>query len=133
MIHCRRDPLDTCVSCYTQTLSPYKHPYAAGLGHLGLVYRQYERLMSHWSQVLDLRVQELPYEDLVRNQEDATRRILQFCGLEWDDRCLRYYETKRTARTVSYDQVRRPMYATSVGRHRHFETHLGPLKQALAG
>lgn len=131
VIDCRRDPLDTCLSCYTQTLSPRKHPYASDLRNLGLVYRQYERLMRHWQDVLDLRMMTVSYEDLVADQEGVSRAILDFAGLEWHDDCLRFHESPRDVMTLSYDQVRRPIYKTSVGRHQHFEAYLGPLKEAL--
>ena len=132
VIDCRRDPLDTCLSCYMQTLAPRKHPYASDLRNLGLVYRQYERLMRHWQDVLDLPMMTVSYEKLVADQEGVSRAILDFAGLEWDDQCLRFYESQRDVMTLSYDQVRRPIYNTSVGRHHHFEAHLGPLKEALA-
>ena len=131
MIDCRRDPLDTCLSCYMQTLSPRKHPYASDLRNLGLVYRQYERLMCHWQGVLDLQMMTVSYEELVADQEGVSRAIVDFAGLEWDDQCLRFHESQRDVMTLSYDQVRRPIYTTSVGRHQHFEAHLGPLREAL--
>ncbi|MHC4414455.1 MAG: tetratricopeptide repeat-containing sulfotransferase family protein [Planctomycetota bacterium] len=132
VIDCRRDPLDTCLSCYVSALDPDDHPYACDLGSLGLVYGHYERLMRHWQEVLKLRMMEVRYEDLVADQERVTRAIIDFCGLEWDDRCLRYYESKRTARTLSYEQVRRPIYRSSISRAAKFDEYLGPLKEALA-
>ncbi len=131
VIHCRRDALDTCLSCYAHPLSPTLHPYASDLRALGIVYRQVERLMAHWASVLDLPMLAVQYEDLVADQEGRSRRIVEFCGLEWDERCLRYYETAGTAHTLSYDQVRRPIYGSARGRARHFEKHLGPLMEAL--
>ena len=83
--------------------------------------------------MLDLPWLEVVYEELVADQEGQSRRILEFLDLEWDDRCLRFHESSRDVMTLSYDQVRRPMYAGSMGRWRGFEAHLGPLREALAG
>ncbi|MHC4140916.1 MAG: tetratricopeptide repeat-containing sulfotransferase family protein [Planctomycetota bacterium] len=132
IIHCRRHPLDTCLSCFVTTLLPAAHPYASDLGHVGAVYVAYERLMAHWRDALEIPMLDMPYEALVADPEGMTRRLLDFCGLAWDDRCLRFYEGDRVVLTASYDQVNRPIYSSSVGRYRNFEKHLGPLKEALA-
>ncbi len=131
IIDCRRDPLDTCWSCYAQTLMTRYHAYASDLEHLGLVYREYDRLMVHWAQVISLPMLTIRYEELVADQEPMIRKILDFCGLKWDDNCLRFHESDRDVMTLSYEQVKRPMYSASVGRHRHFLSHLEPLRHAL--
>ena len=131
VIHMLRDPLDTCLSCCTRELSLTAIPYVANLEHLGFVYRQHERLMDHWKATLDLPILTVQYEELVADQERITRRIIDFLGLPWDDRCLRYWEADRTVMTLSYDQVNKPIYDSSIGRWRHYEKHLGPLKRAL--
>ena len=130
IIHCTRDPRDTCLSIYFQNFSA-SHPYATSLEHIGTYYRRYERLMRHWKTFLDLPLLEVRYEDMVANQEAASRKLVAFAGLEWDERCLRFHETGRYAITASYDQVRQPIYSRSVGRWRHYERHLGPLLGAL--
>jgi hypothetical protein len=112
---------------------PEHVPYAGDLGDLGFVYRQYERLMAHWAAVLDIPMLEVRYEDLVDDQESWTRRIIDFCGLPWDDQCLRFYEDRRAALTLSYDQVRRPIYRRSLARAERFGALLDPLRRALAG
>lgn len=132
VIHCRRNALDTCFSCYTSALSPMMHGYCSDLHQLGEYHALFERIMSHWRQVLDLAVLEVHYEQLVAQPEKITREIISFCGLEWDERCLRAHEVKRAVRTLSYDQVRRPIYSHSVNRARHFEPHLQPLMAALS-
>ncbi len=132
VIHCHRDPLDTCVSCYMEPLPPALHPYASDLAALGAVYAQYERLMAHWRRTLEISMLDLGYETLVADQEAVSRQIIDFCGLPWDARCLRYYERGRIAHTASYDQVNRPIYSSSVGRHRRFLKHLEPLVNVLA-
>ncbi|MHC4717239.1 MAG: sulfotransferase, partial [Planctomycetota bacterium] len=92
---------------------------------------QYERLMGHWRAVLEGPILDVSYEQLIHDQAGVSRRIIEFCGLEWDDRCLRFHESGRVATTLSYDQVRRPLYTSSVGRFRRFERHLGPLQELL--
>lgn len=130
IIHCRRDPVDTCLSCFFQNFAnPY--PYTHDLAHLGLYYREYERLMAHWARVLPAPILELQYEDLIADQEQWSRRMIEFCGLEWDDRCLRFAETQRPVRTASALQVRKPIYKSSMGRWRRYEQHLEPLLEAL--
>jgi tetratricopeptide (TPR) repeat protein len=132
IIHCRRDALDTCLSCYFQNFTD-PHPFAFDLGQLGQYYREYERLMARWAKVLPVPIFDLPYESLTADQEAVSRRLLAFCGLEWDDRCLHFHETNRPIRTASALQVRQPMYRTSVGRWKHYAAHLKPLLEALAG
>jgi len=130
VVHCRRDPLDTCLSCYFQNFVE-PQAFTPDLAHLGHYYREYERLMAHWARVLPLPVFELRYEELTADQEAVSRRLLDFCGLDWDERCLRFNETQRTVLTPSALQVRRPLYRTSVGRWKRYERHLKPLLDAL--
>ena len=131
IIHCRRHPLDTCFSCYMHPFDPALHPYSTDLANLGAVYVDYERLMTHWRDTLNIPMLEVQYEALVENQEQVTREIIDFCGLDWDDRCLRFHERRRVVQTASYEQVTRPIYTTSVARYKNFESHLGPLIDAL--
>ncbi len=134
IIHCVRDPIDTCLSIYFQHfnyLFNTNHPYVHDLGDLAKYYRQYRRLMAHWKTVLRVPMMEVQYEHLVENQEAVTRSLIEFCELDWDDRCLRFHETGRFVKTVSYDQVRRPLYRKSVARWKHYEPFIGPLIAAL--
>jgi tetratricopeptide (TPR) repeat protein len=130
VIHCIRDPLDTCLSIYFHPFIEH-HAYATDLTNLGLYYREYLRLMAHWRTVLRLPLLELRYEELVENPEEKIRQLLDFCELSWDERCLRHHETGRVANTFSYKQVRQPIYKKSVARWRRYEKHLGPLIEAL--
>ncbi|MCH7799820.1 MAG: sulfotransferase, partial [Planctomycetes bacterium] len=131
VIHCRRHPLDTCLSCFAQPLPAATHPYVLDLQRLATVFVQYERLMAHWHTVLRIPILDVQYEALVGDQERVSREIVEFCGLPWDDRCLRFHRNKRVVQTSSYDQVTRPIYGSSVGRYRHFESQLAPLREAL--
>jgi tetratricopeptide (TPR) repeat protein len=129
IIHCRRNPLDTCLSCYFQNFGT-RIPFSSNLEHLGLAYRQYERLMNHW-QSLNIPILNVQYESLIAQPETVSRALVDFCSLEWDERCLRFYETKRFINTASYDQARQPIYERSIGRARHYEKHLQILRNLL--
>lgn len=130
IIHCTRDPIDTCLSIYFLHFNKH-HAYSHNLEHLGLYYKQYRRLMAHWKDVLRVPLLEVNYERLVAEPETTIRNLIQFIGLEWDDRCLRFHESKRTVATPSYDQVRQPLYKKSINRWKHYERHLGPLIAAI--
>lgn len=131
VIHCARSPLDTCVSCHTIQLG-MAHAYSNDLSHLGHAYAEYRRLMEHWRGALDVPMMDVVYEEVVADIEAMARRIVEFAGLPWDDACLRFYEARRAITTASVDQVRKPIYNSSVGRWRRYEKHLGPLRDALA-
>ncbi len=131
IVHCLRDPLDTCLSCYSILFSGDNQPFTYDLEELGSYHRSYERLMAHWRRALPAPTLDVRYEDLVSNQEEITRKLLAFCGLPWDDRCVAFHRTERPVRTASNLQVRQPIYERSVGRWRRYEAHLEPLKRAL--
>ena len=97
VIHCVRDPLDTCLACYFQE-SGDDHPYAHALADLGAYYRQYQGLMIHWGEVLDIPILEVRYEGLVRDPKKLTRTMVEFCGLKWDKRCMELYKGKQLCR-----------------------------------
>lgn len=130
VIHCVRDPIDTCLSIYFQRFNDF-HGYARDLRSLGQYYRQYQRLMAHWKTVLRIPLMDVQYEELVENQEEVSRKLVEFCEIDWDDRCLRFHESGRFVTTPSYDQVRRPMYKKSVARWKNYEQFLEPLVSAL--
>jgi tetratricopeptide (TPR) repeat protein len=130
IIHCQRDPMDNCLSIYFQHFNS-EHAYANNLEHLGIYYRQYEQVMAHWRKAVRLPILDVRYEQMVAEPEQSARRLVEFCGLEWDDRCLRFYESGRVVATPSYDQVRQPIYRKSVARWKRYEKHLEPLKRSL--
>ena len=130
VIHCMRNPLDTCLSNYFRNFMG-NLPFSYRLDHLGVYYREYARLMEHWRGTLRIPFLEIEYESLVANQERESRKLIEFCGLDWDESCLRFYESRRITRTASYDQVRQPIYNKSVGRWKHYRRHLEPLAAAL--
>jgi len=128
-VHCHRNPLDTCLSCYF-TYLPHV-PFASDLMTLGLLYRQYERLMAHWRSVFPARICELEYEELVSDPESHIRKLLAHCQLPWHDGCLTPHQTERVVLTASASQVKMPIHSRSVGRWKNYEKHIGPLIQTL--
>ena len=131
IIHCVRDPLDTCLSCY-ETRFTRGNPFTYDLRELGLHYRGYARLMEHWRAVLPAdRFIEVRYEEVVADLEGQARRLLGFCDLDWDEACLKFHQTRREVWTASSSQVRRPLYDSSVHRAQAYGEHLGPLIEAL--
>jgi tetratricopeptide (TPR) repeat protein len=131
IIHCRRDPLDTCFSAYSR-LFVGNWEFTYDLGELGRYYRGYHGLMAHWREMLPGGTfLEIDYEALVAEPENETRRVLDFLGLPWHEACLRFFETRRRVGTASFAQVRRPIYRSSIGRGRSLSPHLLPLIEAL--
>ena len=128
----RRDPVDTCLSCYFQQFSAALN-FTMDLSDLAHYYRQHHRLMAHWRAVLPAGTMlDVPYEELVADQEAWTRRILDFLGLEWDQRCLNFHATQRTVATASAWQVRQKIYKSSLERWRNYEKFIGPLAGSAA-
>jgi tetratricopeptide (TPR) repeat protein len=133
IIHALRDPVDTCLSCFS-TLFAGDLPFSYDLGELGRYYRAYQRLMAHWRAVLPPNVMlDVEYEALVQDFATHARRIVSFCGLDWDPACLEFHKTSRPVQTASMAQVRQPIYRSSVGRWRPDAALLQPLLEALAG
>jgi tetratricopeptide (TPR) repeat protein len=130
IIHCIRDPRDTCVSCYFQNFS-HGNDFAFNLEILGAYYRQYKKLMDHWDKVIDRPIITVQYEELVADQETQTRRLLELLDLPWDNACLNFHNNERVTHTASYDQVRQPINVKSVGRWKNYEKHLQSLLKTL--
>ena len=131
IIHVQRNPIDTCLSCYTK-LFTQGQLYSYDLAELGQYYRCYELIMNHWRQILPSDGWlDVEYEQIVGNLEAEARRLLAFCDLSWDPACLAFYESKRQVRTASFMQVRQPVYTSSVERWRRFEQELAPLISTL--
>jgi Tfp pilus assembly protein PilF len=127
MIYVRRDPIDTCLSCYFQQFSP-DLDFAMDLSDLAHFFAEHQKLLAHWRAVLPPGVLlEVPYAEMIAQQELWTRKIIEFLGLEWDARCLDFTSTQRTVLTSSYWQVRQKMYETSLGRWHHYEKFISPL------
>jgi tetratricopeptide (TPR) repeat protein len=132
IIHCRRNPVDTCLSIFFTNFRG-SQSYAWDRGDLAFAYRHYERLMNHWRRVLPSdRFIEVEYEVLIADAEAESRRLIAFCGLEWDDACLAPERNNRVVRTATLWQARQPVYKTSVERWRRYEPWLGELRELLA-
>lgn len=132
VIWCRRDPLDTGLSCYCQNFLSEGMAFARRLEDIGLYQQGCLRLMNHWLDALPLPIQIVDYEELVNDFEAGARRLVAFAGLDWEAACLRPDRSDRVVATASYAQVRRPVYASSVGKSRRYERELAPLSQSLA-
>ena len=124
VIHAIRDPRDVAISCFMGGFNNRLHPWTTRLDWASHAWDQSRRMMDHWKASLDVPILDVHYERLVAQPEVEMPRIIEFLGLPWDDRCSRFYESKRTVRTLSYDQVNRPLYSSSSGRHANYATHL---------
>jgi hypothetical protein len=150
IIHCRRNPIGTCLSIYFTHFAALKN-FGCDRADIVFFYEQYLRLMAHWRSVLPadrfleidyealvadherpLRMLEIDYEKLVADLQGESRRLLSFMGLEWDPVCLEFHRTERTVATSSSWQVRQPLYDRSVGRWRNYERYLAPMLRALS-
>jgi hypothetical protein len=130
IIDARRHPMAACFSGFTQ-LFARGQTFTYGLSNIGRYYRDYVDLMDHWDEVLPGKVLRVQYEEVVADTENQVRRMLDFCGLEFEENCLHFYQTERAVRTASSEQVRQPIYSGAMEHWRNFEPHLDELKQAL--
>lgn len=132
ILHLQRHPAETCWSCFSRLFVGSGQAFSYDLGELGRYWRQYDRLMAHWRLVLPPGVMlEIGYADLVADVEVQARRILEFCGIDWNDACLEFHRTERAVLTASAAQVRNPIYRSSLGKWRAYERHLAPLLKEL--
>ncbi len=130
IIDARRHPMGGCFSGFKQ-LFAHGQTFTYGLEDIGKYYRDYVRLMDHWDAVLPGRVHRVQYEEMVADTDAQIRALLDYCELDFEQQCLRFYETDRAVRTPSSEQVRKPIYKEGLEQWRHFEAHLDPLKEAL--
>ena len=130
VLHIVRDPLDTAISCYSQSFTS-RMAFTADLKHLGRTITQERRVVDHWYEACDLPMLKIQYETLVTEPEVTLQAVLEFLGLEWNEAVLNSHKSKRVAATPSMDQVRKPLNTSAIGRAAHFEAHIGPLRDAL--
>ena len=130
VIHCLRDPIDTCLSSYFQNFGTNVN-YSRDLRMLGEQYVAHRRMMDHWNDVLDLKIMPNQYEEMVEVFEPRARAIIDHIGLDFHEDCLRFHESKSFVSTASSVQVRSPIYQSSRQRWRNYEKHIGPLIEAL--
>ena len=131
----RRNPMDTCLGNFRQLFaqtSPY-YDYSFDLQDTGRYFIQFDRLMAHWQRTMPERFVEIEYEQLVEDQESVTRRLLDICGLPWDEACLRFEENSAPVATASAVQVRSPIFRSSLQRWKRYEPQLQELRALLEG
>jgi tetratricopeptide (TPR) repeat protein len=128
IVHSMRDPMDSCFSCFSRLFIGNNLAYTYDLGAVARYWVSYHELMRHWHAVLPPgRILDVSYESMVSDFENQARRLVEYLGLPWDDRCLGFHNNRRVVRTASMAQVRRPIYRTSVARWKAYEAHLGAL------
>lgn len=130
VIHCVRNPLDTCLSCYFQSFNR-GHGYVYDLESLAHYYRHYHELMTHWKQTLNLSFYTLQYERLIEQPKETISEVLGFLDLPWEDACMAHHLNPRLTVTASHDQVRRPIYKRSAQRWKNYQRHIKPLIDEL--
>ena len=130
IVHLTRHPMDTCYAIY-KCLFQDAYPWSYDLQEIASYYSAYRQLMTHWNAVMPGVIYELSYEDLVGDVEGNARKLLDYCGLPWDSRCVRFHESQATSTTASAAQVRQPVYQSSVGRWKSYRSQLSPLHERL--
>jgi hypothetical protein len=130
IIHLQRDAMDTCYAIYKQ-LFVDAYPFSYRLEELAQYYVGYRQLMEHWNAVLPGVVHTVHYEALVADLESESRRLLNFCGLEWQSQCLQFHKNPDASTTASTAQIRRPIYSSSIGKWRNYEQQLQPVADIL--
>ncbi len=131
VIHCRRNPIDNCLSCFLQNFGAEGLSWSSDFGDLVHRYKSYRRLMGHWRDAFPGRFLDIDYEQIVADQERQSRRLIEFAGLDWDDACLDFHKSERAVLTASHTQVREPIYKTSIGRWRRYGDAVAPLVEGL--
>lgn len=131
IIHCKRAPLDVCLSIYFNRFAESNH-YAYDIDNIAAYYADYERLIDHWKKVIRVEILDVQYEGLLSGLEHESRRMLEYCGLAWENACLEFHKSGRPVRTASSWHVRQPLYKTGMERWRHYIPHLTRLKKALS-
>ncbi|MEP3346481.1 MAG: sulfotransferase [Litoreibacter sp.] len=126
----RRDPRDNALSIYKNQFKDGLHRYSNKLEHIAAFLRQFEELVEFWRDRCPDAFYEIRYEELIADPEDQSRALVKAAGLEWEDACLSFYETKRDVKTLSATQVRQPMYSSSVGAWKKFEADMQPFLKA---
>ncbi|MDF1810351.1 MAG: sulfotransferase [Phycisphaerales bacterium] len=128
VIHALRDPRDVAISCYMGGFNDRRHPWTTRLDWITSSWDQSLRMMEHWKDVLDIPILDVCYEDLVTEPEIYVPQLIEFLGLTWDPACLEFHQSNRTVRTLSYDQVNRPIYTSSVSRHKKYMQYIDGVK-----
>lgn len=123
VIHCRRNPIDTCLSIYFKSFND-SHKYATDFESLAHQYKYYKEIMCYWKSILPIKIYDIHYEDIVTDLEDQTINLLEFCELNLEKECLEFYKTQRHVATASQTQVSRPIYKSSIGRWKNYSSQI---------
>ena len=131
IIHCSRNPMDICWSNYKNYFASFNLNFTYNLNNLGKFYNLYHDLMNHWNNLFSNKIYHIKYENLINNSEREIKKLLQFCKLNWDQKCLKFYENKRKVSTASVAQVREPIYKSSVAKWKSYTKSLEELKKII--
>ena len=131
IIHCKRNPLDTCLSNYMQIFERELRALNGSLEELGHFYKLYQKLMKHWHEILPDQIYDVKYEEFTENPKEQTARLLSYLKLDWEDACLEYHKSSRSVKTASQWQVQQPIYRSSINRWKKYQQHLQPLIEIL--
>ncbi|RLB63892.1 MAG: sulfotransferase, partial [Deltaproteobacteria bacterium] len=131
IVHCQRDPMDTCLSLYKNMFGTASHQWSYDLKDLGRYYQLYQGLMAHWHRTLPGKIYDIQYEQLVADPERQIRDLLNYCELPFDPACLSFHESDRAVRTLSFAQVRKPIYSSSVQLWKRYQHQLQSLAAQL--
>ena len=131
IIHCKRSPMETCFSIYKNYFPFDELGFAYDQNELGEYYNLYSDLMLHWKNLFKHEIYEIEYENLINNNEIEIRNLIDYCDLEWNDKCLNFYQNKNVVKTLSTNQVRQPIYNTSLNSWKKYEKYLKPLNESL--
>ena len=131
IIYCKRNPIDNCFSLYSHKFTELSHQYSYNQNMLAKYYKLHAELMNFWIEQYKEDIFILDNEELVNNQESVSRKLIDFCELEWESKCLEFHKTKRQVRTASIEQVRQPMNKKSIGAWKKYENHLQELVTSL--
>ncbi len=129
IIHCRRNPLDNCISLFFHYFARFTCSFE--LSELGQYYLDYQRLMSHWQNLFPGEIFTVRYEELVVDQERVSKQLIDYLGLDWDDKCIDFHNNERNVMSPSNLQVRQPMYKNSMNKWKNYEKHIQPLIELL--
>jgi hypothetical protein len=130
IIHCTREPMDIGLSLYFCRFT-HENEYAYDLADIGFYQNLCDKMMAHWKQVLPTTIYEISYENLVSDMENESKKLVEFCGIDWEDNCLSPHKSTASVQTASLWQVRQPVYTSSVAKWKNYEKYLQPLKESL--
>ena len=132
IIESLRNPMDNGFSIYMASMRVDRSPWSTDLNDIAFMIQQYTRLMDHWKMSIGLTIKTVQYEELVALPDSKSKEIIDFLGLDWDEKCLDFHNAERDVNTLSYNQVRKPLYTGAIDRWRNYEQQLLPLQEALS-